>query len=479
MSRFKEYDPDQTFMFAPSMADWLPADHVVKFVMDAVKVLDLTRIYETYEDGDKGGRPAYSPQMLTSVWIYAHMIGIRASRRLERALYESIPFRILSGNQQPDFWTLNNFRTTHREVLGDLLVQTVQIGRDLGLVPMKQTAIDGTRLQANASRHSAMSYGRMEEKAKALQEEIEQYLQACDEADEQDDARFGKRGSYVLPEHLKHPARRLAAIKEAKAALEQQARERAGAEQDQRRAQAERKGRVFHPRLDPEKAVPDAKAQRNFTDPESRIMCKKGKDVIQGYNAQAAVDADTQFIVAADLTNQAADAPHLLSMLEQIESNTGTVPQEITADAGYFSERNVEEAEKRLPNCDVFIPPDRQKRCAADSQAEAAEVHTEHDHGPPPSGTESAAQSAADSSEVKPKSAAVRMREKIGTDHGRQRYKLRRCSVEPVFGQIKGARGFRQFLHRGLEKTRHMWRFECAVHNLLKILASRKKLGLA
>ena len=219
MSNFKEYDPNQVFIFPPSMAEWLPENHVVKFVLDAVKILDLSKIYETYGGGEAGGRPAYSPLMLTSVWIYAHMIGIRSSRRLERALYESIPFRILSGNQQPDFWTLNTFRTRHREVLGDLLVQTVQIGRKLDLVPMTQAAIDGTRLQANASKHSAMSYGRMQEKEKALQEEIQQYLDACDEADRQDNNKFGQKG-HELPEPLKYPARRLEAIQTAKAALE-------------------------------------------------------------------------------------------------------------------------------------------------------------------------------------------------------------------------------------------------------------------
>ena len=544
MSTFIEYDPDQVFLLPPSMADWLPTNHVIHYVRDAVNELDLTAIFNTYKPGGTG-RPAFSPRMLTAVWIYAHMVGIRSSRRLERALHENLAFRVLSGNQQPDFWTLNKFRTTHREALGNLLVQTVRLARKVGLAPMNQVAVDGTRIQANASKHSAMSYDRMLEKEKDLKKEIEEYLSSCDEADRLDNEKFGQKKSAELPAHLKESDKRLKAIRAAKSALEAEARDRARAEQEQRRQQAALEGRPFHPRINPEEAEPSPKAQRNFTDPESRIMAKKGKDVIQGYNGQAAVDAETQIILAADLTNMAADAPHLIPMLDQVVSNTDAKPAEVTADAGYFSERNVAETEYRLPDADVFIPPDRQKHSSRVTSTEPtsttpAEVHqgkhksegtvaacspTEGPTPPanidvlrppqsgnevspegdgPPSGdgpgiphhADNAANDPASSSPTPPRhasppgpvnsasnaphvSAAKRMREKLTTQHGRDRYKLRRCSVEPVFGQIKGARGLRQFQHRGQDKVRHMWRFECAVHNLLKCYTSGKSLVAA
>lgn len=578
MSKFIEYDTFQDFIFPPSMSEWLPTDHIVYFVRDAVMELDLSKIYAVYKNGGEGGRPAFSPRMLVAVWIFAHMVGIRSSRRLQRALLENIAFRVLSGNQQPDFWTLNTFRTKHREALGDLLVETVRIARKLELAPMKQAAIDGTRIQANASKHSAMSYDRMVEKEKELQDEIQEYLRECDEADKRDDEKYGPKRSDQLPEDLKETARRLEKIRAAKAALEAEAREKARAEQEQRRQQAEEEGRTFHPRINPDDAKPDPKAQRNFTDPESRILSKRGKDIIQGYNAQAAVDADTQIILAADLGNNASDCPQLLPMLEQVRANTGATPEEVTADAGYFSERNVEEAEKMLPNANVLIPPDRLKHerprktdstppssgqeipaAATDSAQPSSDVKTAavaaesgslpggeevtsttvdstsvstqdgagqwvgeastegtiaapaieqsqasaqaHVNGYPqssnhaktqagdPSTIDPTSQSSAatqtdatttqpDDSDSKPtrESAAIRMRKKLDTEPGRQRYKQRRCSVEPVFGQIKGARGLRQFLHRGQEKVRHMWRFECAVHNLLKIFRSGKRL---
>jgi transposase len=547
MSHFIEYDTDQLFLLPPSMADWLPKDHVTKFVGDIVNVLDLSKIYEAYEGGEEG-RPAFSPRMLVAVWIYAHMVGVRSSRRLERALHENIGFRILSGNQQPDFWTLNRFRTKHRRLLGDLIVQTVRIARNVGLTPMKQAAVDGTRIQANASKHSAMSYSKMVEKEKTLEKEIQEYLDACDEADKRDDKKFGKMRSDELPEHLKESARRLTAIRRAKAELETEAVDRARSEQEQRRAQAEKEGRTFRPRTNPDDAKPDPKAQRNFTDPESRIMSKKGKEVIQGYNAQAAVDADTQIILAADLTNTVADSPHLLPMLEQVQSNTGTSPEELTADAGYFSVNNILETEKRMPHTNVLIPPDRQKHgeskksigsappppeeAASTSSTDSSETESpsqdsssgpptesswtqlssadDDDASPPTSSTENQAPAPDDATHTPPTDSngtqvsphnspaasqinddaqrssvvtpahsnsvyemlAARMRQKLNREHGRERYKKRRCSVEPVFGQIKGGRGLRQFLHRGTEKVRDMWRFECAVHNLVKIFTA-------
>jgi transposase len=443
-NRFRDYDPDQILMLPPSLQDWLPKDHLVHFIRTAVDQLDLNAIYASYEDAR--GRPPYSPRMMVAVWLYAYCLGVRSSRRVERALIEDVGFRVLSGNQQPDYWTLNAFRTRHIQALGNLFVQTVLLAQKAGLVELKQVAADGTKLKANASKHSAMSYDRMEKEEKRLREEIERYFKEADEIDEEENRRFGKRRGDELPEHLDTHEKRLKAIQKAKKELEEEAKERVRAEQEQRRKEADKAGRPYQPKKDPEDAKPDPKAQRNFTDPESRIMRSSEKAFIQGYNAQAAVDADSQIIVGADLTHQAADVNHLPDLIEQVIRNTNDVPNEISADAGYFSESNLAKLEEL--GIEAYIPPDRIK-------------HSEWKKQKPPRGRI-----------PKNLSPADRMRRKLRTVAGRRRYKLRQCSIEPTFGQIKEGRGLRQFLHRGLEKVRAMWRFDCAAHNILKVFRS-------
>ena len=438
--RFKTHDPDQLLLLPPSLADWLPKNHLVYFVRDVVNALDLSAFYRAYK-GTKG-QPPYPPVMMVAVWVYGYMLGIRSSRRIERALHEDVGFRVLAGNRQPDFWTLNQFRTRHRKAFAALLQQSILMADKAGLVKLRQVAVDGTKIQANASKHSAMSYGRMNDEEARLRDNIERYLDECDETDKQEDDEFGPRRGDELPEHLADDQKRIEAIQKAKNALEEEARERARAAQDERRNKAQEEGRDFHPRSDPEQAVPEPKSQRNFTDPESRIMVT-GKSFVQGYNAQAAVDAETQIIVAADLSNLAADAPHLIPMIEQVEANTGQTPREVSADAGYWSESNLAALDDKL--IDAFIPPDRLKHGDARRQK-------------PPVGRIPNSASRAD-----------RMRRRLQTQHGRTRYKMRRCSVEPVFGQTKAARGLRQFLHRGRDKVCDFWRFEGAAHNLLKI----------
>ena len=442
--RFRDYEPDQGLILPPSLGDWLPKDHFVYFVLDVVEQLDLTAIYASYEE--RRGQPPYSPRMMVGVWLYAFARGIRSSRRVERALIEDLAFRVLSGNQQPDFWTLNQFRTRHIEALGDLFKQTIRMAQEAGLVKLGQVAFDGTKIEANASKHSAMSYDRMEAREQDLEAEIKRYFEEADKIDKEEDRKYGDRRGDELPEHLNTMEKRLKAIKQAKETLEQEARERARAEQDKRRQEAEDEGRPFNPRIDPDQAKPDPKAQRNFTDPDSRIMRDSDKAFVQAYNGQLGVDVDSQIIVAADLTNQAADSRHLPSLIEQVIENTGETPDEVSADAGYFSEENLAKLDGH--NVEAFIPPDRVK-------------HSDWKKQKPPIGRI-----------PKDISPADRMRRKLRTSRGRQRYKHRQCSVEPVFGQMKEGRGLRQFLHRGLAKVRPMWLFDCAVHNLLKIFRS-------
>lgn len=442
--RFRPHDPDQGLLLPPSLGDWLPEDHLVHFIKSVVEELDLKAIYASYES--TRGRPPYSPKMMLGIWLYAYCQGIRSSRRVERALYEDVGFRVLAANQQPDFWTLNQFRSRHMPVLKSLFVQTIRLGQRAGLLALKQVAVDGTKVKANASKHAAMSYKRMSSEEKRLQAEVDRYFEEAEAIDAEEDREFGKRRGNELPEHLNTPGKRLEAIRRAKRELEEEAKERARAEQDERRRKAEEEGRPFYPRSDPDKAKPSPKSQRNFTDPDSRIMVNGDKAFVQAYNAQLAVDVDSQLIVAADLSNLAPDAPHLTALVDQVLANTGDIPNEVSADAGYFSEENIRHIEA-LPT-EALIPPERLPHNEWKQQAAAS--------GRIPISL----------------SLKERMRRKLRTSRGRSRYKRRQCSVEPVLGQIKQGRGLRQFLHRGLEKVKDSWFLDCIAHNLLKLFRS-------
>jgi len=391
--------------------------------------------------------PPYNPRMMVKIWIYAFMKGIRSSRKIERALYEDIGFRFLSANQQPDHWTISEFRKRHHKALGELFEQTVRMADKAGLVKLGHIAIDGTKIKANASKHSAMSYGYMKKEEQRLREEIEKMLKEADEIDRLEDEEYGDKSGWELPEELSTQKKRLKAIRRAKAELEREAREKLEKEQAERRKEAESKGKTYRPVKDPKDAKPKAKDQWNFTDPESRIMVNSDKAFIQGYNAQAAVDAETHIIVAADLGNQASDSGYLPDQVMQVVENTGRSPKEVSADAGYYSDRNIKFLEEK--RIEAFIPPDKVRHSEWRTQQAI--------RGPIPRNA----------------TRKYLMRRKLRTKRGRERYKLRQTSVEPVFGFIKEELRLRQFLLRGLEKVRSMWRFTCAVHNLWKIFRAQ------
>lgn len=414
------------------------------FLSEVVDSLDLRAIYSSSADGV--GQPPYHPRMMVKVWLYGYCRGIRSSRKLERALYEDVGFRVLSGNQQPDHWTLSEFRRRYLEALGRLFVQTVKLCRRAGLVKLGPVAIDGTKVKAYASKHAAMSYGRMGKEEQRLREEIARYFEESEAADREED----KAQNDELPEALRTAEKRLAAIAVAKRALEEEARERARDEQEERRKKAKEKGRPFRPQKDPDKAAPANKAQRNFPDPESRIMKSSDKAFIQAYNAQAAVDVDSQIIVAADLTNQAADGPHLVSLVKDVRRHCGKKPAEVLADAGYWSEENVTTLEEK--RISVLIPPEKTR-------------HRTWREGPPPAGDPPPGEDA---------SVAERMRYRLDQPEGRARYRKRESSVEPVYGQIKEGRGLRPFLLRGLRKVKALWLLDCAAHNLFKLYGAKK-----
>jgi len=442
MKRFKAYDTHQSYLLPPSPREWLPKDHLAYFIDNVVDQLDLCEVFAGYE-GTKG-QPPYHPEMMVKVWLYGYCVGIRSSRRLERALHEDVGFRMLSGNQQPDHWTLSEFRRRHLAALRGLFLQTVRLAQQAGMVKLGQVAIDGTKLKANASKHKAMSYARMEKEEKRLREEIRQYFEDVETTDQAEDQRYGMKRGDELPEHLKTEEQRLEVIRQAMARLEEQARQKAAAEQQKRREKSAKQGRTYRPQKDANDAVPSPKAQHNFTDPDSRIMKNADKAFIQGYNGQAAVDVDSQIIVAAQLTNQAADGPHLVGMVEQVEQATGKRPREVLADAGYFSEDNVTTLEGK--GISVLIPPERVRH------------RRWRDPSSPPV-----------TPSPKDGSVSERMRNRLKLPENRERYRKREQSVEPVFGQIKEARGLRQFLLRRLDKVSALWQLECAAHNLLKL----------
>jgi len=447
MKRFKAYDTHQSYLLPPSPREWLPKDHLAYFIDNVVDQLDLCEVFAGYE-GTKG-QPPYHPEMMVKVWLYGYCVGIRSSRRLERALHEDVGFRTLSGNQQPDHWTLSEFRRRHLAALRGLFLQTVRLAQQAGMVKLGQVAIDGTKLKANASKHKAMSYARMEKEEKRLREEIRQYFEDVETTDQAEDERYGMNRGDELPDHLKTEEQRLEVIRQAMARLEEQARQKAAAEQQKRQEKAAKQGRTYRPRKDANTVKPSPKAQCNFTDPDSRIMKNADKAFIQGYNGQAAVDVDTQIIVAAQLSNQAADGPHLVGMVEQVEQATGKRPREVLADAGYFSEDNVTTLEGK--GISVLIPPERVR-------------HREwRDPSPSP---------------LSPPPGDVSVSEwmsyRLKLPKNRERYRKREQSVEPVFGQIKEARGLRQFLLRGLDKVSALWQLECAAHNLLKLYRAKK-----
>ena len=455
---FRADDLNQSLLFPPSLHDWLPDNHLARFLADVVNALDLDAIYLSYSEKDGRGMAAYAPAMMVRVLLYGYATGVYSSRKIQSKTYDDVAFRFLSADEHPDHSTLAEFRKRHLAALGGLFTQALQLCAKAGLVKLGHVAIDGTKIKANASKHKAMSYGRMSETEQRLKQEVEALLQQAEKTDAAEDALYGKgkRGD-ELPEELARRESRLKKIQQAKAELEKEAQEKA----EQERAEAEaklaarkekeektgQKQRGREPQIPaPKQAQPDAKAQRNFTDPESRIMpdgANKGS-FLQGYNAQAAVDATAQVIVAAEITQQANDSRQLIPMLKQVEANMGRKPDAVSAAAGYWSEANA--TDENVAGINLHIATGRMKHDQTEATAS----------GPPPD-------------QATPKQA---MQHKLRTEAGRAIYKRRKVIVEPVFGQIKEQRGFRRFSMRGLEKVRAEWKLVCATTNLLKLFRS-------
>jgi len=420
---YRPYVPEQDLLLPPSLRDWLPEDHLAYFVSDLIDQLDLSAITAVYEDEERG-YPPYHPVMLTKVLVYGYCVGVFSSRRIQRRVLEDIPFRVLAAGNEPDFRTIADFRKTHLMALQGLFEQVLQMARELGAVRVGRVALDGSKVKANASKHKAMSYDRMREKHRQLRAEVKQLLAQAEAADAAEDTEYGadRRGD-ELPAELQRRESRLARIREAKRVLEARAKDAAAAAGDPS-----------------DTAQPDPKAQYNFTDPESRIM--KGPDgFVQAYNTQIAVD-EQQLIIGQTVSQETNDKRQLLPMITIIEEQSGVTPTHLLADAGYCSDENL--AAIAATPIDAYISTRKQK-------------HGERP-GPCPRGPLPTTATRVD-----------RMSRKLHRKAGAAVYAARKAIVEPVFGQIKQARGFRQFLLRGLEKVQGEWSLVCTTHNILKL----------
>lgn len=448
-THFREYNPDQLFLLPPDMKEWLPEGDLAYFIMDMVSGLDLGAIYDDY-DGSVGGQPPYDPQMMVGLLLYGYCVGLPSSRKLERATYDSVSFRVLSANQHPDHDTIASFRQRHLKALSELFVQVLRLCQKAGLVKLGHVSLDGTKVRASASKHKSMSYGRMEKKVVELEAEVAQLLKRAESVDAEEDALYGKgRRGDELPDELRYKESRLRKIKDAMSALEREAKDKAKAQarkaekRDRKKGRRKRRGRKGQG----DSVKPDSKAQRNFTDPDSRIMVDGAtKSFEQSYNCQAAVDDKRQVIVATNVTQQPNDKQQVEPVIEKLKENTGgRKPKKLSADSGYFSEENVIILEGE--GIDGYIATEKQKHGQKPLRAERGRI---------------------------PGSATVkqRMSRKLRTIKGRCTYSKRKQVVEPVFGQIKQARGFRQFLFRGLEKVGAEWDLICLTHNLLKLFRS-------
>jgi transposase len=420
---FRCYSPEQTLLLPPSPRDWLPEGHLAYFISDTVDNLDLSSFYEPYEGDGRRNRP-FDPRMMVKVLLYGYATGTFSSRKLAKKLHEDVAFRVLCGENFPAHRTIAEFRQQHLMAFQGLFVQVVRVAKEVGLVSLGTVAIDGTKVKASASKHKAMSYGRMQEEEQRLQAQIEELTSRASQADAQEDALYGEECSGEdIPEELKPREQRL---KKIRAAMDRLKSRQAEADRQKGRS-PEKKSRAKRPFGEPEK-----KSQDNFTDPESRIM-KTSSGFDQCYNGQLTVDSENRLIVATGLTQSAADVEQLLPMVEKTAEVVQETPREVLADAGYRSESNLQKLEDK--GISGYVSLGREGKSGA--------VVTGEENP-----------------------ATRRMQEKLATEAGRKTYGRRKGIVEPVNGWIKSVLGFRQFSLRGLAKAAGEWTLVCLALNL-------------
>jgi len=456
--RFRPCDLNQPYLLPPSLEDWLPEHHLARFIAQIVDELDLSRIYARYQRKDGRGLAAYHPLMMTRLLLYAYAIGITSSRRIEKATYDDLALRYLATDQHPDHDTIAAFRQEHLEELAKLFVQALQLCRRAGMVKLGNVAIDGTKIRANAGRR-AYRYAELQEQERQLQEMVDRLLREAAQTDSEEDARWGKgRSDDRLPAELATAQGRLEKIRQAKRELEEEAQQRLGqARHDypgSGKPGSPQQGKGAREECSPQayeklkkrlwRARREAREPRrlyHFTDPDCRMMKDKGlQRLVHGYNAQLAVDGEAQVIVGAEVSQEAADGGLLLPMVDQVRKTLGEAPRVVTADAGYWDTTSINDPS--LAGIETLVTPDAMHGARRKSQ---------HKHNP----------------------TVERMRKLLRQPRERSLYGMRKTIVEPVFGQIKQIRGFRQFTLRGLAKVQAEWKLICLTHNLLKLYRHR------
>jgi transposase len=480
---YRPFLPDQSYLLPPSPREWLPKGHLAYFILGLLSELDLGAVERVVQAKDPRGERPYSPEMMTTLLLYAYATGVYSSRRIERACVEDVAFRVLAAGEQPHFTTINSFRAAHLEALSGLFAQVLKACQSEGLVKLGHVAIDGTKMKANASKHKAMSYERMQKDEVRLRAEIKEWFDRAAAVDAEEDALYGthdpKEEIRLREERLAKMARAKEALKKEVAAaravrLREQAEElrkkaedtnstpRKRAELSTRAKKHDQQASLFDdddpppPSADADlpknvpphrpDGTPKPKAQRNFTDPDSRIMLRDGA-FIQAYNAQIAVDDSHQIIVAAAVSNQGPDNEYFAPMLQRVVKNCDAVPETATADNGYLSAAAIRYAEHI--GVEPFISVGKHRNDGSQTTTPEAPQHR---------------------SEAK-----LRMRAVLDTERGRAIYAQRKSTVEPVFGQIRAPRRFGQFSFRGLIKNRCEWLLVCLTHNVLKLWRARAR----
>jgi transposase len=438
---FRPWDVDQAWLLPPSVQDFAPAKHVAHFVPETVRSeLDLSPILASYEE--EHGYPPYHPAMMVALLLCGYSRGVYSSRQLERSCEERVDFMAVTGMNRPDFHTIAAIRRRHLAALGGLFVQVLKLCREAGLVKLGHVALDGTKIKANASRHRTMSYGRIHEAEAKLRAEVSAWFARADTADVEEDGAHGSARGDELPDWVADKQQRLERLRAAKAALEAEAQAPPPPAGDD--GPGPSTGMMDHGKLKraPDGGPPD-RAQRNFTDPDSRIL-KTADGMVQGYNAQIAVDGAHQIILAQHVQTNPADRGALVPLVKAIRRDLRARPQELSADAGYCDEANLAFLARR--RITAYLAPGRARHGIGD-----------------PAGKRRARKG----------SRVAAMATKLRCAGHRSRYRLRKQIVEPVFGHIKAARGFRQFFHRGLAKVRQEWAMICTARNLLKLAAAQ------
>lgn len=439
---FRPYSPDQMFLLPPSPRDWLPEGHLAYFISDTVDALDLKEFYEPYE-GDGRRNSPYNPRLMVKLLLYGYATGTFSSRKIAKKLEEDVPFRVLCGESFPAHRTIAEFRQRHLKAFQALFVQVVRVAQEAGLLRLGTLAIDGTKVKASASKHKAMSYGRMKQEQERLKAEIEELTSRAASTDAQEDAEYGtERRGDEIPEELRRREQRLEKIRAAVERLRARQTEEDRAAGRKEEANRKEEGSAAIPAGEGQKAggkrpfgEPPDKKQDNFTDPQSRIM-KTSSGFEQCYNAQIAVEGTSRLIVAVQVTQNASDHAELLPVLQKVQSHTGQFPNEVLADAGYRSEENLQKLE--AAEIEAYISLGR--------EGKKPRAWNEEKHP-----------------------ATCRMKEKLATEPGRKRYARRKGIVEPVHGWIKSVLGFRQFSLRGLQKAAGEWALVCLALNLRQL----------